>query len=53
LQPDALRKLAQRLILVSKRFLAEMAQEWQRLVEDVKGQKVNQDFRSPMEVPGG
>jgi hypothetical protein len=35
-----------------KAFLAEMAQEWQRLAEDVKGQKVKQDFRSPTEDPG-
>src|SRR5262249_1700723 len=34
-----------------KAFLAEMAQEWQRLVEDVKGQKVKQDFRSPPKIP--
>lgn len=35
-----------------KALLAEMAQEWQRLAEDVEGQKVKQDFRSPIEDPG-
>ena len=35
-----------------KAFLAEMAQEWQRLAEEVKSQKVKQDFRGPEEDPG-
>jgi hypothetical protein len=35
-----------------KAFLAEMAQEWQRLVEEAKGKRVKQDFRGPKEGPG-
>ena len=35
-----------------KALFAEMAQEWQRLVEEAKGQKVKQDFRGPEEDPG-
>jgi hypothetical protein len=32
--------------------LAEMAQEWQRIVEDVRSQRVKQDLRSAVEDPG-
>jgi hypothetical protein len=35
-----------------KTLLAEMAQEWQRLVEEAKGQKVKQDTPGPEEDPG-
>jgi hypothetical protein len=35
-----------------KAFLAEMGQEWQRLVEEAKGERVKQDFRGPDEDPG-
>jgi hypothetical protein len=35
-----------------KAFLAEMGQEWQRLVEEAKGEGVKQDFRGPEEDPG-
>jgi hypothetical protein len=36
---DAFKKLAQRLILALKAFLAEMAHEWQRLVQEMKNEK--------------
>jgi hypothetical protein len=35
-----------------KAFLAEMAQEWQRLVEEAKGERGKRDFRGPEEDPG-
>ena len=35
-----------------KAFLAEMAREWQRVVEDVRSQRVKQDLRSAVEDPG-
>jgi hypothetical protein len=35
-----------------KAFLAEMAQEWQRLAEEVKGEKNDQHFRGPEADPG-
>jgi hypothetical protein len=35
-----------------KAFLAELAQEWQRLVEEANGERVKQDYRGPEEDPG-
>jgi hypothetical protein len=35
-----------------KAFLAEMAQEWQRIVEDVRSQRVKQPSPSAVEDPG-
>jgi len=35
-----------------KAFLAEMAQEWQRLVEEAKGAKSLPKFRGPQVDPG-
>jgi hypothetical protein len=35
-----------------KAFLAEMAQEWQRLVEEAKGGTGKRDFRGPEQDPG-
>jgi hypothetical protein len=35
-----------------KAFLAEKAQEWQRLVEEAKGERGKRDFRGPEEDPG-
>jgi hypothetical protein len=35
-----------------KAFLAEMAQEWQRLAEERKGSKSEQHLRSPEADPG-
>ena len=35
-----------------KAFLAEMAQEWQRLVEEAKGAKGAQNVRGLVEDPG-
>jgi hypothetical protein len=35
-----------------KAFFAEMAQEWQRLAEDVSSQRVKQDLGSAVEDPG-
>jgi hypothetical protein len=35
-----------------KALLAEMAQEWQRVAEDVRSQRVEQDLQSAVEDPG-
>jgi hypothetical protein len=35
-----------------KAFLAEMAQEWQRLVEEARGGRGKREFRGPAEDPG-
>ena len=35
-----------------KAFLAEMAQEWQKLVEEAKGESGKREFRGPEEDPG-
>jgi hypothetical protein len=35
-----------------KAFLAEMAQEWQRLAEEAKGEKNERHFRGPEADPG-
>jgi hypothetical protein len=35
-----------------KAFLAEMAQEWQRLVEEARGGRGKREFRGPEEDPG-
>jgi hypothetical protein len=35
-----------------KAFLAELAQEWQRLAEEANDERVKQDYRGPKEDPG-